>query len=208
MPINFRSALVQSPVIAVLRHLSPEEAPGVADALINAGVTLLEIPMNGRDAFAALDVMVRHCGECALVGAATAITPEEVARAADIGATFILSPHLDADVVKATLSHGLISIPGVATPSEAFAALKYGAHALKAFPGEGLPPAVLKSWRTVLPPGTLVIASGGVNADNVQDYIAAGVDGFGVASAVFAPGLPPEEIKAKAERLMRAIRGS
>ncbi len=200
----FRDALRACPVIAILRNLAFEKALAVGEALIASGVRLIEFPLNGDDALKRLKLFAETFKERAVVGAGTVLSPEDLDSAAEAGARFILSPDMNSEIVRAVRNRGLASVPGVATPTEAFAALRCGATALKAFPGEMLPPSILKAWRTVLPKDTLIIASGGVGTHNVQAYLAAGANGFGVASAFFNPAWEPEEVRAKAEAFVRA----
>lgn len=206
MKEEFRKALIKTPVVAVLRNILPDSAKAVGEALISAGIGILEVPLNGADAHASIEILVKNFGEKALIGAGTALTPDHVKQAARLGAKFIFSPNLDADVVETTLSCGMASVPGVATPSEAFTALRLGSTALKAFPGDMLPPKVMRAWRLVLPKDAIIILAGGVNADNSKSYMDAGVDGFGATSAFFAPGMPSEEVEAKARKFLLSMR--
>jgi len=203
---TFKEALIKCPVIVVLRHLLPEAALDVGEALIGAGLTIFEVPLNGREALPTLKILTKNLGTRALIGAGTVLSVQDVKRAVDTDACFVFSPNMDAEVIAATRQKGLASIPGVATPTEAFAAIKSGATALKAFPGTELLPSTIILWRTVLPKETPIIISGGVNAEKVQAYRQAGADGFGVASAVFAPELSSKEIQTKAEQFLAAVK--
>jgi len=202
----FREALAASPVIAILRHLAPENAIAVGEALIDAGVLIVEIPLNGNRALETLETLAKNLSLKALLGAGTVLTGKDVGKASSCGARFIFSPNTDPDVIRETRRLGLASVPGVATPSEAFAALQRGAAALKIFPGEMFPPKVVKTLRVVLPNEAPLIVSGGINGDNIRDYADAGVQGFGVTSALFAPDLKPSEIGLKAKKLVAALR--
>jgi 2-dehydro-3-deoxyphosphogalactonate aldolase len=203
----FHDALAKSPIIAILRHLAPANAAAVGEALIGAGVSILEIPLNGREALATLEALAKALHAKALIGAGTVLTAQDVGKAAACGARFILSPNMDAEVIGETRRLGLASIPSAMTPTEAFAALKYGATALKLFPGEFFSPNIIKAFRTVLPPETLLVLSGGVNIGNIRSYFDAGVKGFGVTSALFAPNISPGEIGLKAKKLVTALNG-
>jgi len=203
----FYEGVAKSPVIAILRHLSPTKAIAVGEARISSGVSVIEVPLNGRDAFESLEILAKSLSQYALIGAGTVLTAQEVGRAVGCGARFILSPNMDAEVVGATRCLGLASIPGVATPSEALAALKYGATALKIFPGGLFPPDIIKSLCTVLPSETLLIMSGGINTTNIRNYYDAGIRGFGVTSAIFSSDMTPEEVGLKARYLMAALEG-
>lgn len=190
-------------VVAILRGVTPDEVSGVADALIAGGIGVIEVPLNSPQPFESIARLAREHGARVRVGAGTVLTADDVGRAADAGATLVLAPNFDAAVVRATAQRGLFSMPGVATPSEGFAALAAGAHGLKLFPGEMLGPPVMKAWRAVFPTGTLFYAVGGVGEQNVVAYRAAGAAGVGVGSSLYAPGVAPAELTRRARALVQ-----
>ncbi len=180
--------LTPLPLVAVLRGISPPEVPGVADALAGAGFRVLEVTLNSPDPFDSIRALTARCGATCLVGAGTVIDPSDVARVRDAGGRLIVMPHADVAVIREAKRQGLVCVPGVATPTEAFAALAAGADALKMFPAEALPPSALRAWRAVLPKRTLVFAVGGMRPDNLLPYWEAGADGFGTGSNLYKPG--------------------
>jgi 2-dehydro-3-deoxyphosphogalactonate aldolase len=193
-------------VVAILRGVQPAEVLGVADALIAGGIGVIEVPLNSPQPFDSIARLAREHGARVRVGAGTVLTAADVERAADSGATLVLAPNFDAAVVQATALRGLFSMPGVATPSEGFAALAAGAHGLKLFPGELLGPPVMKAWRAVFAPGTLFYAVGGVGEHNIADYKAAGAAGVGVGSSLYAPGVALPELTRRARALVQRWR--
>ena len=176
------------PLVAVLRGISPPEVPDVADALAGAGFRVLEVTLNSPDPFDSIRALTARCGATCLVGAGTVIDPSDVARVRDAGGRLIVMPHADVAVIREAKRQGLVCVPGVATPTEAFAALAAGADALKMFPAEALPPSAFRAWRAVLPKRTIVFAVGGMRPDNLLPYWEAGADGFGTGSNLYKPG--------------------
>lgn len=191
------------PIVAILRGITPPEAVATAQSLIANGITLIEVPLNSPDAFDSIARMIDAFGTQAEIGAGTVLRPAEVTQLAAIGGRLVVSPNCNPDVIRATRQAGLASYPGVMTPSEAFAALDAGATALKLFPGELIGPTGLKAMRAVLPAGTDCYAVGGVNADTMRDWIAAGATGIGVGTGIFRPGDSPETVGARAADLVR-----
>ena len=203
--MNLADFLTPLPLVAVLRGISPPEVPGVADALAGAGFRVLEVTLNSPDPFDSIRALTARCGATCLVGAGTVIDPSDVARVRDAGGRLIVMPHADVAVIREAKRLGLVCIPGVATPTEAFAALAAGADALKMFPAEALPPAALKAWRAVLPKRTLVFAVGGMRPDNLQPYWEAGADGFGTGSNLYKPGAAPGAVREAALAYARGV---
>jgi len=194
-------------VIAILRGVRPDEVLDVARALVAGGVAVIEVPLNSPQPFDSLARLAREAGALGVrVGAGTVLNAGDVDRAAAAGATLVLAPNLDAAVVQRTVQRGLFSMPGVATPSEGFAALAAGAHGLKLFPGEMLGAPVMKAWRAVFAPGTSFYAVGGVGEHNIAAYRAAGARGVGVGSALYAPGVTLTELTRRARVLVQCWR--
>lgn len=191
-------------IIAILRGLRPEESLPIGEALVASGITTLEVPLNSPDPLASIARLARALEGRASVGAGTVLSVEDVERVRDAGGRLVVSPNCDPDVIRRTRELGLESWPGVMTPTEGFAALKAGATGLKIFPGSLLGPEGLRAMRAVLPPGTRVYAVGGAGPDNFAAWIAASADGFGLGTALYAPGLSAEEVRARAERIVQA----
>jgi 2-dehydro-3-deoxyphosphogalactonate aldolase len=199
-----RDCLRRLPLIAILRGMTPEEAPWVLETL--AGFSILEVPLNSPRPLESIAYLVRHAPPGVLIGAGTVLTEGQVADVAATGAKLIIAPNYAPPVIAAAKARGLIALPGVATPTEAFAALAAAADGLKMFPGELLPPVAVKAWRAVLPKETLLVPTGGVTPDNVAAYRAAGADGFGIGSALYKPGMSRDELAQKAAAFVTAVR--
>ncbi|WP_186169632.1 2-dehydro-3-deoxy-6-phosphogalactonate aldolase [Burkholderia gladioli] len=181
-------AFAACPLIAILRGLRPEEAVEHGTALVEAGFRLLEVPLNSPDPFASIAALRAALPAEVLVGAGTVLRPEYVDEVSRAGGELIVMPHADAEVIRRAKTLGMAAAPGVATPSEAFAALRAGADVLKMFPAEQLGPVVVKAWRAVIDKRVPLVPVGGVTPDNMGPYLSAGANGFGLGSALYRPG--------------------
>jgi len=203
---DLRAALAECPIAAILRGVKPDEIDAIGDALIEAGITVIEVPLNSPQPFESIKRLAARHGARALIGAGTVLETADVARVANAGGKLMVAPNFDPDVVRAAKAAGLATLPGVMTPSEGFAALRVGADGLKLFPAEIIPPAVFKAWRAVFPADTLMLAVGGIGVDNLKTYAEAGASGYGIGSALYKPGRPAGEIGKLAKALALAAK--
>jgi len=200
---RFAQALRTLPLVAILRGIRPTEAVGIGTALVGEGWQLIEVPLNSPQPLASIEAMTATLPS-ALVGAGTVLTVAQVREVHAAGGRLIVSPNFDADVVRAAVKLGMVCLPGVATVSEAFAALAAGAHALKLFPAEMLTPPVVKAWRAVLDPHTALLPVGGITPAGMAVYRAAGANGFGLGSALYKPGQDAAEVGTQARAFIAA----
>jgi 2-dehydro-3-deoxyphosphogalactonate aldolase len=191
-------------IIAILRGITPEEAEPVCEALLEAGLTTIEIPLNSPQPLQSIGILAKRFGSVAIIGAGTVLTAQQVRDVTSAGGRIIVSPSFDAEVVNETKLRKLASWPGVLTPSECFAALKAGADGLKIFPCSVIGPAGVKAMRAVLPKATLIYAVGGAGPANFASWFAAGVNGFGIGTALYEPGRSVVEIGQAARDIVAA----
>lgn len=194
MDERLATAMAELPLVAILRGLHPDQALDIGAALVEAGFRILEVPLNSPRPLDSIRLLADALGGTALVGAGTVIDPTDIARLRDAGGRLVVTPHTDPEVIGAAKAAGLVCVPGVATPSEAFAALRAGADALKLFPADTLGPAVLKAWRAVLPPDIAILPVGGITPHNMGPWKAAGAAGFGLGTALYHAGATAAEV--------------
>ena len=192
-------------VIAILRGITPDEILPVCEALVAEGITMIEVPMNSPEVLASIARAASEFKARAMIGAGTVTTPKEVEAVAEAGGRFVVSPNCNAAVIAETRRLGLSSFPGIMTPTEAFAAVEAGATGLKIFPAGSLGPGHIKAMTAVLPPDVPLYGVGGTTPDNFADYVAAGCAGFGLGTYLYTPGRPPDEVRARAAKVMAAL---
>lgn len=202
---RFAAAFAACPLVAILRGITPNEVDAVGDALVDAGFTLIEVPLNSPLPFDSIARLAQRLGGQALVGAGTVTAAAEVARVAECGGRLIVSPNTNPDVIRSSVAAGLISLPGYYTPTEAFAALAAGADGLKLFPADATLPAVLKAHRAVLPKDLPVLAVGGIDVGNMATWSAAGANGFGLGSSLYKPGKSAADVARDARAFVAAL---
>lgn len=200
----FRACFGACPLVAIIRGVEPEEAEAIGQAIYNSGIRIIEVPLNSPRPLESIRRLAAKFADRALIGAGTVLRPEQVAEVAEAGGRIVVSPSTDAATIEATVAAGLVSCPGYFTPSEAFAALRAGAHLLKLFPAEAAPPAMVKAQRAVLPADIPLLIVGGVSPDKMAAYRDAGADGFGLGSGLYRPGQRPAEVAAQAAAFVRA----
>ena len=196
--------LAPTALIAILRGVTPDEADSVAAVIVEAGFGAIEIPLNSPEPLVSIEIVARLFGGKVLVGAGTVLEPHQVDEVAEAGAKLVVAPNADHAVIERAVKLGLIVLPGVATPTEAFAALKAGASGLKLFPGEAMPPEVVKAWRAVLPKEIPLYPVGAVTPERIGPYRRSGASGFGIGSALYKPGAAVDEVARAAQAFVKA----
>lgn len=203
---SLTAALAELPLIAILRGVRPDEAVDIGEALFDAGFRIIEVPLNSPDPLRSIANLATAFDDRALIGAGTVMSADAVDKVAAANGRLIVMPHGDGTVIRRAKGRNLFCLPGVATPTEAFAALAAGADGLKMFPGETLPPAAVKAWRAVLPPDLALFPVGGITADRMAAYCAAGATGFGLGSALYKPGMAAAEVGQRGREFVAAWR--
>lgn len=193
------------PLVAILRGVTPDEVSDIGEALFDAGITWIEVPLNSPDPLDSITKLVARLGDQAVIGAGTVLTTDDVSAVAATGARLIVSPNMNQEVIRLTKAKGMISLPGVFTATECFAALDAGADGLKFFPGDLIGPVGLKALKAVLPTTVTTYAVGGVSANNVPDWLAAGAHGFGLGSSLYKPGDSAQDVAKKAKTIVAAF---
>jgi 2-dehydro-3-deoxyphosphogalactonate aldolase len=202
---ELKRRLAECPLVAIIRGVTPAEVEAIGEAIWQAGIRIIEVPLNSPDPFESIRRLAALLGERALIGAGTVLEPAQVEAVRDVRGRLIVSPSTDTRVIEATAAAGMVSTPGYFTPSEAFEAIRAGATGLKLFPAEAASPAVLKAQRAVLPRDLPVLVVGGVKPDQMRPWIEAGADGFGLGSGLYAPGRSAEETAMRARAYVAGL---
>ena len=208
MPDRERASrhFAEMPLVAILRGVTPDQAVAIGRVLVESGFRLVEVPLNSPEPIESIRRLAADLGDRATVGGGTVLTPGDVAEVAAAGGSLVVSPTMIPAVIAATRAAGMLSGPGVATPTEAFAAIEAGADFLKLFPAEQIGPGVLKAWRAVLPGNMPLVPVGGITPESMAPYVAAGAAGFGLGSALYRPGMSAAEVRHTAEAFLAAWR--
>ncbi|MFJ9452681.1 MULTISPECIES: 2-dehydro-3-deoxy-6-phosphogalactonate aldolase [unclassified Herbaspirillum] len=199
-----KEALKQCGLIAILRGIRPDEVEAVGLALYDAGFRIIEVPLNSPEPFESIRVLRNVLPANCMVGAGTVLSPAQVLQVKDAEGQLIVMPHSDPEVIRAATAAGLASAPGVATVTEAFAALAAGADILKMFPAEQLGPVVVKAWRAVIPASVMLVPVGGITPASLKEFTAAGASAFGLGSALYKPGMTAEQVRKNADAFVSA----
>jgi 2-dehydro-3-deoxyphosphogalactonate aldolase len=203
---RFHQYVAECPLIAIIRGITPADAADIGKAILEAGIRIIEVPLNSPDPLDSIRILSDRFGDVALIGAGTVLTVEQVAQVQAAGGQLVVSPNTDVDVIRATVAAGLVSCPGYFTPSEGFSALQAGADGLKLFPAEAATPAVVKGQRAVLPKETPLFVVGGISPTNMQPWLDAGADGFGLGSGLYKPGQSAAETAEKARAYVTGVK--
>lgn len=201
----FRHYLDQCPLVAIIRGVKPDEVEAIGQAICDGGIRIIEVPLNSADPLQSIERLAEKFGNDVLVGAGTVLEPADIRRVADAGGRIIVSPDANVEVIAATAEAGLVASPGFFTPTEAFAAIRAGATALKLFPAEGASPVVLKAQLAVIPSHVPILAVGGIKPDNMQPWLDAGAAGFGLGGGLYRPGQSPAETLQKARAYVEGL---
>ena len=208
MMANFLSFLKESPLIAILRGITPAEVIEISETLVEKNFKIIEIPLNSPDPIESIEMLVSHFKDEVIIGAGTVTDLTSIKLIAEAGARLSVMPNGSIRIVKAAKASGLITIPGVFTPTEAFAMIESGADALKLFPAEGAPPMVLKAMKAVLPTAIPILPVGGITPDKMAEYQKAGANGFGLGSALYKPGMTVDEVAQNADAFNEGLKRS
>lgn len=203
---DFRTYLAECPLVAIIRGVTPADAEAIAGAIYDAGMRIIEVPLNSPEPFESIRIIAERFGDRVLVGAGTVLDPADVSRVAQAGGRLVVSPNTNTAVIGATVAAGLVSSPGYFTPSEAFEAIRAGAHAIKLFPAEAASPTVVKSQRAVLPKDVPLIVVGGVTPESIPGWMAEGADGFGLGGGLYKSGQDPQTTLEKARAFVAAVK--
>lgn len=201
---DLQSHLDRLPLLAILRGVLPDDVVAIAEALVDAGFAIIEVPLNSPDALESIRRLHQAFGLDVLLGAGTVMTPSQASDVAQAGGRLVVMPHTDPHVIRAATSEGMACIPGIATPTEGFTAMTHGADGLKLFPAELITPAVVRAFRAVFPTGTRFFPVGGITTDTMADYVAAGATGFGLGSALYRRGDSPAQVSIRAKAFVTA----
>lgn len=202
---ELKSRLAECPLVAIIRGVTPDEVEAIGEALWEAGIRIVEVPLNSPDPFESIRRLAGRLGSRALVGAGTVLESAHVPAVRDVGGRLIVSPNTHVPVIEATVAAGMVSTPGYFTPSEAFDAIRAGATGLKLFPAENASPATVKAQRAVLPKDMPLLVVGGVKPDQMRPWIEAGATGFGLGSGVYKPGQSAEETAMRARAYVTGL---
>ena len=203
---DFRRYFAECPLIAIIRGVTPADAEITAGAIYEAGIRIIEVPLNSPQPLESIRIIAGKFGDRALVGAGTVLDPDDVAKVRDAGGRLVVSPNTDIPVIEATVAASMVSSPGYFTPSEAFDAILAGAHSIKLFPAEAASPKVVKAQKAVLPKDIPLIVVGGVTPESIPDWLAGGADGFGLGGGLYKPGQDPQATLDKARAYVAAVR--
>lgn len=203
---RFRSAMQELPLVAILRGITPAEALSVADVLVDEGFRLIEVPLNSPDPFKSIEALARRHGDAVVIGAGTVRKEAELDQLVGVGACLMVTPHADVRLIAAAKARGMTAMPGVATPTEGFAALDAGADGLKIFPAGAVPPSLFRQWLSVFPYDVALCPTGGVAPTDMKGYVAVGASGFGLGTGLYKPGLEVAEVRLLAQAYTSAWR--
>jgi 2-dehydro-3-deoxyphosphogalactonate aldolase len=203
---NYDRRFGQCPLIAIIRGVTPDEALDIGSALIEGGIRIIEVPLNSPEPLKSIERLASRFGDQASIGAGTVLKPDQVKQVREAGGKLIVSPNMNPAIIRATAEAGMVSCPGIFTPTEAFTALEAGAHTLKLFPAEAATPKVVKAMRAVLPRDVPLVVVGGVGPDSIPAWLEAGANGFGLGSGLYKPGQSANETLTKARAYAAAVK--